>query len=393
MKKVEVGGFTLSKEQKRLVNKVLDSGRITYGPVTEKFEEMWAKMHKVKYALFCNSGTSALQVGLHALKEKYEWKNGDEVIIPALTFVATMNIVLHNNMKVMFADVYPDTFNIDPEKIEKAITKKTRAIVVVHLLGQPAEMSRIMALAEKHGLKVIEDSCETVGATWEGKPVGSFADVSCFSTYASHLVVTGVGGFACTNDDDLAVRIKGLYNHGRDGIYHSIDSDDKVQMIGSRFNFIHSGYSYRCTEMESALGVGHMKRFGKELKRRIEIASFYMDKLEDLIDNDYIELAYVATGATHSFMLFPIVCKNKEMRDALIVHLEKNNVMTRFMMPLLNQPIVRKLFGNLDKKYPIAADLNNRAFLIGCHPELTQEQLAHVIKSFYSFDYESYSNK
>src|SRR3990167_8519568 len=137
---VDMGGFTLSRDQKQRVNEVLESGRLTYGPVTQEFENLWAKMHHVQYALFCNSGTSALQVALHTLKDTFHWNNDDEVIVPALTFVATINIVLHNIMKPVFVDVDKLTFNIDPSKIEAAITPKTKCIIVVHLLGQPADM-------------------------------------------------------------------------------------------------------------------------------------------------------------------------------------------------------------------------------------------------------------
>lgn len=384
---VDMGGVTISDEQVLLVNKVLKSGRLTYGPVTQEFERLWAKMHEVKYALFCNSGTSALQVAIHALKEKYKWQDGDEVIIPALTFVATMNIVLHNNLKPVFVDVHDKTFNIDPLKIEAAITKKTRAIVPVHLLGQPADMIAIMKIAKKYKLKVVEDSCETVGATLHGKYVGSFGDIGCFSTYASHLVVTGVGGFCTTNDADLAIRIRGLYNHGRDGIYNSIDDDDKdsIKMISSRFRFVHSGYSYRCTELEGALGIGHIKRFSKELSKRRDIVKRYTNALQRLFDSGVLIKPEVIEGATHSHMLYPIVLRSKKDRDDMMLHLEKNGVMTRYMMPLLNQPIVRSLFGNMDKKYPVSARLNDQAMLIGCHQELSDEQVTHVIRTIYSF--------
>jgi perosamine synthetase len=380
---VDMGGFTLSRYQKNLVNKVLDSGRITYGKMTQKFERMWAELHGVKYALFCNSGTSALQVAIHALKEQRDWKDGDEIIIPSVTFVATMNVVLHNNMKPVFADVSPVYYNIDPEQIEKSITKKTQAIIVVHLLGQPAEMDRIMEIAGKYGLAVIEDSCETVGVSYKGKMVGSWGDVGCFSTYASHLVVTGVGGFACTNDDDLAVRIKGLYNHGRDGIYHSIDDNKKgLSIINSRFNFTHSGYSYRCTELEAALGIGHLKRFKKELKKRQNNAEYLTSLLKKWQKKGYIFLPHLYKGAKHSYMLYGIQVSPVIDRDDLIIFLEKNGVKTRFMMPLLNQPIVKTLFGGIEKRYKVAWQLDHNAFLIGMHAELTKKHMNYVADVF-----------
>lgn len=380
MRKIDVGGFTISAVQKGLVNRVLDSNRLSYGPMTVRFEKEWAKLHGVKFALFCNSGTSALHVSLQALKEKYGWKDGSEVIIPAVTFVATMNVVLHNNLKPVFVDV-DEYFNIDPSLIERKINDKTKAIIPVHLLGQPAQMDKIMKLAKKHDLLVIEDSCETVASTYSGIPIGSWGDIACFSTYASHLVVTGVGGFACTNDPDLATRIKGLYNHGRDGIYHSID-DNKIgnQIIESRFNFIHSGHSLRLTEMESALGIGHLKRFKNELKIRVKNANILIAGLRYLEELEHIYLPRVYPLATHSWMLFPIVVKEK--REKLIKYLETNGIKTRYMMPLLSQPIVKKLYGNILDQYPVAKNLNDNAFLIGIHPELTKEDLYYIIYKF-----------
>lgn len=383
---INVGGFHIDKLQRQLVNEVLKSERLSYGPMTEEFEKQWAKLHNVKYALFCNSGTSALQVALHALKQKYGWKDGDEVIIPATTFVATMNIVLHNNLKPVFVDVEGDYFNIDPDKIEEAITDRTRAIIPVHLLGQPAQMDKIMKLARKYHLRVLEDSCETVASTYAGRPVGSWGDVACFSTYASHLVVTGVGGFATTDNSDLAVRIKGLYNHGRDGIYNSIDDNKKgVQIMKSRFNFIHSGYSYRLTELESALGIGHLKRFKKELKQREKNAKYLIKNLRFLEeDMGMIQLPKIHPKATHSWMLFPIVLSKNIDKEQFKIYLEEHGVMTRDMMPLLNQPYVREMFGeNIADKFPVSKHLLEHAFLIGIHQDLTKEDLDHIAKTIY----------
>lgn len=388
MKTIEVGGFKLSKYQKHLVNEVLNSERLSYGQMTEEFEAKWAALHGVKYALFCNSGTSALQVAIHALKEKYLWTNDDEVIIPALTFVATMNVVLHNNLKPVLVDIEKKYFNIDPAKIEEKITARTKAIIAVHLLGQPAQMDKIMKIARKHNLKVIEDSCETVGALYDGKPVGSWGDVGCFSTYASHLIVTGVGGFACTNDDDLAIRIKGLYNHGRDGVYNKIDDDDKnsIEMIESRFNFVYSGYSYRLTEMESAIGVGHLKRFSKEFKKRNQNASYLVDELGDLEDLGLLSLPKIHPKVSHSFMLFPVVVNPEKIdRDHFIKWLEYKGIMTRFMMPLLRQPIVKAYFGDVMDLYPVAKYMDTNAFLIGVHPELSQKDLQYIVNKFHEY--------
>lgn len=375
-----MGGFTISKQQKRLVNMVLNSTRLSYGPMTQKFENMWGNLHDTKYAIFCNSGTSALKVALHAMKDKYGWNDGDEVIIPALTFVATMNVVLHNNLTPVFVDIEKDYYNIDPTKIEDVISHKTKAIIAVHLLGQPAQMDKIMRIAKKYHLKVIEDSCETVGVSYKGKKVGSWGDVGCFSTYASHLIVTGVGGFACTNNADLAIRMKGLFNHGRDGIYHSIDDNKKgTAIMKSRFNFIHSGYSDRLTEMESALGIGHLERFPQELKKRQLNAKKLLKGLKPLEDAGWISLPRIHPNAEHSWMLFGLVAKD---RDRVIVELEKKGIATRYMMPLTTQPIFKKLFGDVKGQYPVNDNCNDNAFLIGLNPNMVDADIKYIVKVF-----------
>ena len=222
---IGVGGLELTKYEKDLVNQVLDSNRLTYGPMSKKFEKEFARMHDVKHALFMNSGTSALHIALAALKDRNGWRDGDEVIVPSVTFVASSNIILHNKMNPVFVDVESSTYNIDPYLIEQKITSKTRAIVVVHLLGLPANMNPILEIAKKYNLEIIEDSAECMFAKYDGKSVGSIGTIGCFSTYVAHFLVTGVGGLATTNNPDIAVDLRSLMNHGRDGIYISSTDD------------------------------------------------------------------------------------------------------------------------------------------------------------------------
>lgn len=248
---VTLADWKVTRKQKKLIKQVLKSGRLTYGDKTRELERRFAEIHGVKYALFTSSGTAALKIALHAYKDKYGWKDGDEVIIPAVTFVATMNVVLMNNLKPVLVDVNKYTVNINPDEIEKAITKKTRAIIPVHLLGQPAPMKTIMKIAKKHKLVVIEDSCETM---FVNQIQG---DVACFSTYVAHLLVTGVGGFITTNDEEMAITMRSMMFHGRDESY--LNMDDKPKDITKRFHFPRFGYSDRMTELEAALGLGELR--------------------------------------------------------------------------------------------------------------------------------------
>jgi len=385
---IGVGGLVISDYEKQLVNKVLESNKLSYGPMTKRFEQEFARSHGVEYACFVNSGTSALQIALAALKNRYGWNDNDEVIIPAVTFVATANIVLHNNMIPVFVDVEKDTYNIDPTKIEEKITNRTRAIIPVHLLGLPASMQPIIELTEKYQLEIIEDSAECMFANYQNRKVGSIGTIGCFSTYIAHFLVTGVGGLATTNNSELAIDMRSLMNHGRDGIYISASDDQGLdenaleEVVKRRFSFINIGHSMRCTELEAALGVGQLSRSEEIIKRRQEIAATLTEGLQEF--EDRIQLPSCPPDRTHSFMLYGLVLKH-ESNKKLVNHLEHLNVETRDLLPLINQPIYKRLYGNLEDKYPIARKINKSGFYIGCHPYLNDDEVGFIIEAFRNF--------
>ena len=313
---IGVGGLILSDLEKKLVNQVLDSNRLTYGPMSKEFEVKFAKNHDSNFALFMNSGTSVLHVALAALKDMHGWDDGDEVIVPATTFVATSNIVIHNNMTPVFVDVDKFTYNIDESKIEEKISNKTRAIIPVHLLGLPASMGPILELSKKYNLKIIEDSCESMFAKYKNKSVGSFGDAASFSTYVAHFLVTGVGGIATTNNPDMAIKMRSLMNHGRDNIYISCSDDkdakgdDLEEIIERRFSFVNLGHSFRCTEMEAAIGLGQLSRHEEIISRRKSIANRLNNELK--IYSEYLQTPSCPNDRTHSYMLYGLVMKNEK---------------------------------------------------------------------------------
>ena len=385
---IGVGGLRIGPKERRYVLEALSNHRLSYGPFSRRFEEMYAQLHDSRFAVFCNSGTSALHIALQALKEKYGWKDGDEVIVPAVTFVATSNIVLHNRMTPVFVDVCPDTYNIDPKLIEKKITKKTRAIIPVHLMGLPADMTPIAKIAKKRGLKILEDSCETMFARCDGRRVGALGDIGCFSTYIAHYIVAGIGGLATTNDPDLAVRLRSLMNHGRDSIYMSIDDDANTrgakfkEIVAKRFQFQHIGHSFRATELEAALGLAQLENWKNTLKTRQAIAHEYLNGLSDL--QEELQLPVIPPGRDHVFMLFPLVMRKKPKKE-LINFLERHKIETRDLLPLINQPVYRKMFGNIDKDYPVAQRLNSHGFYIGCHQYISRQERDYVIATVHKF--------
>lgn len=387
-REIGVGGLKLGAREKRYLAQVIRSNRISYGPFSEKFETAFAKEHDCRFAVFCNSGTSALHIALAALKEEHGWADGDEVLVPAVTFVATGNIVLHNGMKPVFVDVDPVTYNIDPKLIEAKITARTRAIIPVHLMGLPCDMDSIMEVARRRKLRVIEDSCETVFGTYKGRKVGSFGDVGCFSTYVAHYIVTGVGGLATTNDPKLAVRLRSLMNHGRDSIYLNIDDDKGKEgealhtIVAKRFRFVSLGHSFRCTEFEAALGLAQLEEKDKIVAARKKTAERLTKGLEDL--QDVLQLPACPPDREHMYMLYPLVARGGD-KTGLVNFLEDHGVETRDLLPIINQPVYRKLFGDLEPSYPVARRLNRAAFYIGCHQYLSRGDVDYVIERLHAF--------
>jgi len=388
---IGVGGPDVSGNERAYVNDVLKTGRLSYGPYLKRFEKEFARLHGVRFAVMVNSGTSALEMAVACLKEVYTWKDGDEVLCPALTFVATSNVIIANGLKPVFVDVDPRTYNIDPKKIEKAITKRTRAIMVVHLFGQPAAMDAIQKIAKKHKLRIIEDSCETMFAKYAGKSVGSLGDIGCFSTYTAHILVTGVGGLAVTDNPKYAEILRSLANHGRDNIYISIDDDKNLsknslkEVIARRYNFIRRGYSYRVTELEGAIGCAQLERRKELIAKRQANAAFFQKHLAEF--SEHLQLPWWPKQADHVFMVYPIVIKESSpiTKEELTSFLEEHNVETREMVPLINQPYLIKLFGNLEKRFPVARHINNKGLYIASHHMLTKKERAYIIRVFKGF--------
>lgn len=379
---IEVGTLALSATAKRYVNEVLESNRLSYGPFSRRLEAEFARLHGCRFGVLSNSGTSALHVALAALKEIYGWRDGDEVLVPAVTFVATANIVLHNRMTPVFVDVEKDFYGLDPSSLEQKISAKTRAIIPVHLFGLPCDLAPILEVARQHRLKIIEDSCETMFAAYRGQSVGSLGDIGCFSTYVAHLLTTGVGGISTTNNPDYAVALRSLVNHGRDAIYLSIDDDDVngeklKEIVAKRFSFVRLGHSFRITEMEAAIGVAQLETREAMMRARRGHAAYLTRALAPL--EDVLQLPGIRPGCDHSFMMYPLVARQQEKRE-LVEFLEAHNVETRDMMPLINQPVYQRLFAINVADYPVADWINRNGFYVGCHQNLSRQDLDTIVE-------------
>lgn len=368
------------------VNDVLDKGRISYGDYSRDLESQFAAMHDCAFGVLSNSGTSSLQVAIQALKELRGWQGGDEIIVPAVTFVASVNAVIHNNLTPILVDVDPLYYELDPQRIEPAITNRTRALMPVHLFGQLCDMTKISAIAKEHDLAIIEDSCECMGVSHAGTRAGAWGDVGCFSFYAAHLLTTGVGGMATTNDQALAVKMRSLVNHGRDGIYISIDDDNgksadqRREIIAKRFRFDSIGHSYRITELESALGFAQLGDLDAIIKTRQANAEYLTERLKPL--RDFIQLPTVRENTESAFMMYPIVVLSGNKTE-LMNYLEAHGIETREMLPITNQPCYVGRFNEAD--YPVAAWLNACGLYFGCHQDLTCGDLDTIAETLTAY--------
>lgn len=393
MKKIGVGTFRATPRMYELVTRVLDTGRISYGPMSRMFEQRFAEIHNCQYAVLSNSGTSSLQVALQALKELHGWKDGDEVIVPACTFVATVNVVLHNRMRPVLADIEPDYYGIEREGIEAAITDRTKAIIPVHLFGQPCEMlwaSEVDWRTAHRGVKVIEDSCECMFVSHRAEMVGSMGDVGCFSTYVAHLLSTGVGGIATTNNPHYAAKMRSLVNHGRDGIYISIDDDDGLnptrlgEVISRRFNFEAIGHSFRITELEAALALAQLDGWEEMITRRQDNAAYLTVGLGDLEGWGLLQLPKVRPFTEHAFMMYPIVAVGQD-KWPLCNFLEQRGIETREMLRLTDQPVYLEMGLWDPDDYPVAKAINESGFYVGCHQDLEREDLDWIISALHDY--------
>ena len=344
----------VGKDEKEAVLKVLDSGMLTQGKWVEEFEKRFANYVGTKYAVATVNGTIALYLALKACGIG----RGDEVITTPFSFIATATSILFSGATPVFVDVDPATFNIEPEKIEDAITEKTKAIMPVHLYGQAVEMDKIKDLSEEYHLKIIEDACQAHGATYNGKKVGSFGEAGCFSFYPTKNMTTGEGGMVTTNDQELVERLHLLRNHGQQGLYEHVT-------LGS---------NYRMTNLAAAIGIEQLKKLDIFNKKRIENAKYLSEHL-----SHYIKVPTILENCLHVFHQYTVQAENEAERERLMLALKKAGVGTRIYYPkAIHQYEPMKDLKR--KELPIAESLAKKVFSLPVHPAVNQEDLELIVE-------------
>jgi len=392
MNKIGVGYASVSDLEKKYVNDALNNGRLSAGVYVNKFEKLFAERHGQKYGVMSNSGTCAIHIALEVLKETENWDETCEVLIPALTFISTSNAVIHTGLKPVFVDVDSKTYNIDPYQIERHITENTKAILPVHIFGLPCEMDKIADIAEKHNLKIVEDCADAHFAKFKEHTVGSWGDLSAFSTYVAHTITTGVGGVTITSNIRYAEIVRSLIAHGRSCTCETCVASDSNTVckkrsnneMDRRFLFERMGYSYRVGELEGALGLAQLERCDEIMDKRRGNAKLLNELLSPY--QDKLQLPTYSKEYDHTFMMYPImIISERFTRKDITAFLEEHNIETRPMFPLLNQPVYRKMFGNIEDNYPSAKSINRKGFYIGCHHGLGEEEIAYIGKTVAKF--------
>jgi len=369
---ISFGGVKVDVLAKYYVNRALNKSWLSEGKNTKEFERLWAREFGYKHSIAVSSGTSACTVALMTLYD-FGARRGDNVIVPACTFVATANAVLAAGFIPKFVDIELDTLNINPGLIEQEITSRTVAIMPVHLMGKPCNMDKIMKIAHRHGLKVIEDCCEAHGAKYKDKFVGSIGDMGVFSFYAAHIVCSGEGGMVVTNDDNVADLVRSIKSHGRP--FGSVD-----------FNFQRYGLNFKTNDLCSGIGIEGVSNFKKTFNTR-------KDNLNRLLDMDWPirRFCYLLKEEKHELVsphAFPMVFKDGsiEDRNILMSHLKLVGIDCKNLFGSL--PTQHKAFEFLGYKlmdFPVSEFVGHHGCHVGCHQFLSDEDIDYISDSLFSF--------
>ena len=371
--RINFGELVIGDIAKRYLQRVLDKNWASEGDNVKEFEEEFAAHFGYKHAIAMSSGTDADICSCTALYD-FGAKRGDEIITPALSFVATANSILAAGFVPRFVDIELETLNINPSKIEAAITDKTKAIMVVHTMGKPCEMDTILEIAKTYDLMVIEDACEAHGATYKGKVVGTIGDMGTFSFYTAHQIVCGEGGMVVTDDDKIAEVVRSVKSHGRppDSIY---------------FDFQRIGYNSKMNDLEAALGLEGIEQFEKNFNKRKNNLYTLLESTKEL--SDYCYFIKEEKHEKVSPHAFPLVLKDEKYdRDRLYNYLESKGIQCKTLFGSL--PTQHKAFKFLGYKYgqfPAAEYVGENGLHFGMHQYINDDDLVYISDSLKEYLY------
>jgi perosamine synthetase len=362
MMNIPLASQDISDLEIKVVNDILRSDRLSLGPQIVEFEQAVCDYVGCKYAAGMSSGTSALHVAMIAAGIG----EGDEVITTSFSFISSSNVILYVGAKPVFVDIDPETWEIDPAKIEAAITPRTKAIIPVHVFGQPAQMKPIMEIAKKHNLKVIEDSCEAIGAKIDGQKVGTIGLCGAFAFYPNKQITTGEGGMLITNDPEMARLARSLRNQGR--------GEGATWLAHERL-----GYNYRMSEINAALGWAQVQRIDEFLAKRAQVAKWYTDRLKG---NPNLILQKIEPNVEMSWFVYVVRLTDAfttQQRDTLLKLLTENGVgCNAYFAPIHLQQFYREQLGHREGELPITEKVGARSFAIPFSTKMNESQVDYV---------------
>ncbi len=351
----------VDEREEELVLEALRSGRLALGPMLERFEQALAERVEAPYVAAVSSGTAGLHLGVRILGIGA----GDEVVTSPFSFVASANCILYEGASPVFVDVDPSTLNLDPRAVEAAITPRTKAILPIDIFGYPAELSELQAIAERHGLAILEDACEALGAGYRGRPIGSFGHPTVFAFYPNKQMTTGEGGAVALASEEEWNLVKSLSNQGR--------SDSGEWLTHTRL-----GYNYRLDELSAALGLAQLEKLDRVLALRSEVASRYNDLLADVEGMELLR----ADDPDHkrSWFVYVVLLDHATDRDAVIGRLADDGIASKPYLPSIHlQPYYRERFSYADGILPVAEAASARTLALPFHTALEAGEQERVV--------------
>jgi perosamine synthetase len=349
-----------------LVTQALRSGILSIGPFIEELERAFAAYIGTRHAIAVANGTS----GLHLCIRAAEIADGDEVITTPFSFVASANCLLYERAVPVFVDIDEESFNLDPALIGAAVTERTRAVLPVHIFGQPCAMDELRSVCGAHDLVLIEDACEAVGAEYRGRKVGTFGKAAVFGFYANKQMTMGEGAIITTDDPHWASLLRSLRNQGRNA-------------SGRGFSHEHLGYNYRLDEMSAALGLAQLRRLDDLLARRAQVAARYGELLRGVPGISLRRM--VAYTTRPSWFVYVLQLHREIDRNRVIAQLEERQIPSRvYFSPIHLQPYYRKRFGFREGDFPVSERIAASTLAVPFHANLSDDDMAYVVDSLRS---------
>lgn len=355
------------------VVEVLQSDWLTTGPMVDEFERVFAEYVSSNYAIAVSNGTAALHAAMHAL----DIRPGDEVIVTPMTFAASANCVVYQGGTPVFADVDAETLLLDPNQVEAKITPRTKAIIAVDYAGQPCDYDVLSAIAERHGLALVDDACHAIGGSYKGRAVGTLADLNTFSFHPVKHLTTGEGGMITTNDAEFARRMRVFRNHGI-----TTDHRQRAATGGFFYEMVELGYNYRITDFQCALGISQLRRLPTSVLKRQQLAAMYDAAFKDI---GYVTPLAVRGDVSHAYHLYMVQFDTEALgmsRVELLAALRAKNIgVNVHYIPVHLHPYYRQHFGTGPGLCPVAEAAYERLVTLPMFPQMTENDVADVVSA------------